>query len=148
MPRAKARHSPLVNDVTGMNKFILSCAVLLTMIGCARGQHTSTVFPSLCASEPRYDVGFSNVTVMLTTDMHGGYVSVQLCPKKAYSVDFSKSDLNDIKNRALVEAISRSAVLPGKPIKLVVSGYIRKFDGEEVRDVMMVERINSFALNR
>ncbi|MGH6616175.1 hypothetical protein [Sphingomonas sp.] len=131
-----------------MQKIIIIFILLSATIGCAHGQYPPMSSSSICDDKPHYDRQLSNVTVILNTDMHGGYVSIPPCPEKGYSVDFSKSDLGDIKNRALVEAISRSAVLPGSPIELVVSGYIRKFNGEEIRDVMMIEKIDSFSLNR
>lgn len=130
-----------------MNYTSIAGLCLLLAAGCAHAGQAEPALPPICASSAEAGRSLDYVDVLVTSDQHGSTATIKACPDRAFSVDFSESELFSQPYSALLDKIQLQSLQGGSPIEMQISGVLAKKTGGELRDKIVVRKIVKYTLN-
>jgi hypothetical protein len=130
-----------------MNYKSIAGPCFLLAAGCAHAGQVKPALPRICASAEEAGRNIDRVDVLVTSDQHGSTATIKACPDRAFSVDFTESELFSQPYSALLDKIQLQSMQGGSPIEMQISGVLSKKTGNEIRDKIIVHKIVKYTLN-
>ena len=130
-----------------MNYTAIAGPCLLLFAGCAHAGQAELALPPICVSAGEAGTSINRVDVLVTSDQHGSTATIKACPDRAFSVDFTESELFSGPYSALLDKIQLQSMQGGNPIEMQISGVLARKTGDELRDKIVVNKIVKYALN-
>lgn len=130
-----------------MNYTAIAGPCLFLAAGCVHASQAGRPLPPICASAKEAGTSIDRVDVIVTSDQHGSTATIKACPDRAFTVDFTDSELFSKPYSALLDKIQLQSMQGGSPIEMQISGVLAKKTGDELRDKIVVKKIVKYALN-
>jgi hypothetical protein len=120
---------------------ILSFALIS---GCEHVSPHDDLLPAACLPINDNLSNIEDIDVLVVLNQTGGYIAIKACPDRAFSVDFSQSQLYTRPYSSLLNHLVANGVLGIASTEMRISGTIRRTTG--TRDTMVVTRIINYRL--
>ncbi|MEP7007207.1 MAG: hypothetical protein ABI810_14575 [Sphingomonas bacterium] len=130
-----------------MKYITIFSALPLLAAACAHANQLNAAQPAICSPTYGGSRDLRSLDILVTSDQHGSLATIKACPDRAFSIDFSNSNLFLKRYSPLLDKIQLESVRGGNPIEMRISGLLRKNAGSEVRDTIMVRKIVKFHFN-